>query len=76
MSYNFDQVRTIGDYEIHFDSEAQYGCFEDIVDGGEGGLWFDNFALVDYDGYYELPREVIQALKDMGLNVDYVTEEV
>lgn len=75
MAYNFDKVTTVGKWEIHFDSNAQYGCFEDIKFGGEGGLWFVDNALVDYDGYYELPKPVIEALQSFGLDVTYVTEE-
>ena len=36
----------------------------------EGGLWFDDNELVDYDGCFELPEEVKLALKDRGCIVE------
>jgi hypothetical protein len=54
----------------------RYGWFEvyDIETGGqeyyaEGGLWFDNKELVDYDGVYELPDAVLNELSKMGYDV-------
>jgi hypothetical protein len=77
--YNFDKTTRIGDYEVNLCTDKLYGCFEDVEDGGEGGLWFDKtdqgqLKLVDYDGYYELPKPVIQALVQFGCDVSYVTE--
>lgn len=42
------------------------GYFEHNERGDDwaGGLWFDPFKeLVDYDGVFELPSEVVNALK-------------
>ena len=36
----------------------------------EVGLWFDGKDLVDYDGVFALPDEVIEMLEDAGYNVD------
>lgn len=54
-----------------------YGYFElyDIASGGndwyaEGGLWFDNKTLVDYDGVFELPEQIVNKLDEMGYNVE------
>ena len=78
MTYNFDKTVTIGDYEINLSTDSAYGCFEDIKDGGEGGLWFertaDGLALCDYDGYYELPKQVIEALKEFGCDTSYAED--
>jgi len=56
-----------------------YGWFEvfDEETGGqdwhaEGGLWFDNWEVTDYDGVFSLPSGVIELLKENGYN----TEEV
>jgi len=50
-----------------------YGWFEiyDTESGGdewyaEGGLWFNNKELVDYDGVYCLPISVIKMLQQLG----------
>jgi hypothetical protein len=59
--------------------DGTYGWFEisDVDSGGEewhaeGGLWFDNKTLTDYDGVFELPVVVTDKLKEWG----YITEEV
>ena len=56
-----------------------YGWFEvfDEETGGqdwhaEGGLWFDNWEVTDYDGVFSLPSGVIELLNEKGYN----TEEV
>ncbi len=71
MTYNFDHKIVVGKYQVQIDSNAQYGFFENVVDGGEGGLWFTDNELVDYDGYYELPESVIVAIGQLGFNPDY-----
>ena len=50
------------------------GYFEHEVEGDNcaGELLFDGNELVDYDGVIELPKEVIQAIRDLGF---YVGEE-
>lgn len=55
-----------------------YGWFElyDTKTGGdrwyaEGGLWFENKTLTDYDGVFSLPIEIIEKLEQMGYNADY-----
>lgn len=78
-TYNFDKTVQIGDYETNLCTAEAYGCFEDVEHGGEGGLWFDRnedgtLSLCDYDGYYELPKQVIEALVQFGCDVSYVTE--
>lgn len=45
-----------------------YNAIED--DYSEGVLWFDNDVLVDYDGVYNLPEEVYEALRHLGIKVD------
>jgi hypothetical protein len=57
-----------------------YGWFEVFDDEdnegqdwhAEGGLWFDNWEVTDYDGVFSLPKGVIELLKENGYN----TEEV
>lgn len=50
-----------------------YGWFEiyDIESGGiewyaEGGLWFDNKVVTDYDGVFTLSHLVIEKLEELG----------
>ena len=71
MAYNFNHKIVVGKYQVEIDSVAQYGYFENVVNGGEGGLWFTDNELVDYDGVYELPESVIVAIYQLGFNADY-----
>lgn len=69
--YNFDKKLVTAHYTIEVDTKAQYGCFEAHT-GGEGGLWFVENELVDYDGFAVLPLEVAHALRNDG----FVLEDV
>jgi hypothetical protein len=77
-TYNFDKTVTIGRYEVNLCTDKAYGCFEDVEHGGEGGLWFEHtangLALCDYDGYFELPKQVVDALKGFGCDTSYVED--
>lgn len=75
MAYTFDKREQVGDWLVEVDTVKQYGYFENQEHGGEGGLWFKNNELVDYDGVYEIPKQVVMALQSMALNVDYVLED-
>ena len=37
---------------------------------GEGGLWFRDNILVDYDGVYSLMPQIIVQLKAIGLGIE------
>lgn len=57
--------------------DEDYGWFEvyDVNNGeegyyAEGGLWFDDNVLVDYDGVYDLPSCVKNKLIEWGYEVD------
>lgn len=49
-----------------------YGYFEheEYGDGQGGGLWFAGKELIDYDGVFSLPLEVVSALRSVGFIVD------
>lgn len=76
MAYVFTQKLTKGDYEVQVDPVAKYGYFEHITRGDDsaGGLWFEqdgeHVNLTDYDGVYELPKSVAEALRELGYVVD------
>lgn len=79
MTYNFTKIIQSGPFEIRIDPAARYGYFEHDTKGDlcGGGLWFEQLdggvlALVDYDGVFELPREVKEGLQGLGY---IVTEE-
>lgn len=65
MAYNFDQDISTENYTIQIDTFAHYGSFEHKIYGDRigGGLWFDEQnMLIDYDGVYELPKQVKDSL--------------
>ena len=68
--YNFNLNLSTERYTIEIDTAASYGYFQNNQTGTEGGLWFDGMTLVDYDGVYDLPRAVGEALKANGYSLD------
>jgi len=75
MSYNFNKQIQVGKFDIQVDALKLYGFFEHEVYGDEcgGGLWFEHdgelLTLADYDGVFELPKEVWQGLEQLGFLV-------
>ena len=70
-------------YNISFNEERQYGSFElyDLESGGndfyaEGGLWFKDNRLIDYDGIFSLPLPILDKLEEWGLDVDEMRESL
>lgn len=57
------------------DPEYYYFEHNELGDECGGGLWFEGRELIDYDGVYALPREVVSMLKDLGFDVSYVEED-
>lgn len=61
-----------------------FGCIEWIVYDADGndefvehiGLWVQDNKLVDYDGVYDIPREALQLLIHMGVDLEYYEEEL
>lgn len=64
-------------YEVAVDTRAKYGYFEHLRYGDEraGNLWFavnpaGYMYLIDYDGMFDLPAEVVNALRGAGIQVN------
>ncbi len=57
-----------GNYEITLDVRPNYGFFEHNTRGEDsaGGLWFEGKTLTDYDGVWELPKQVVEGLEKAG----------
>jgi len=68
--YNFNQDLSTERYTVQIDTAAQYGYFQNNNTGTEGGLWFQDNVLVDYDGVFELPKQVHAALTNAGYNLE------
>lgn len=70
--YNFNQVLSTPLYTIEIDTNEGYGYFEhnELGDEKAGGLWFDALRLSDYDGVWDLPKQVHAALTNAGYNLE------
>jgi hypothetical protein len=69
MSHNFTIKKISGKWHVAISPSSNYGYFEHDTSGRSGGLWFKAKALTDYDGVFELPREVVKALRSEGYRV-------
>ena len=72
INNNIDHAKS-ENYEVKVDLNKKHSYFQNIKNGDEsdsGGLYFENNTLVDYDGVFELPVEVIEIVKVMGFTVD------
>jgi hypothetical protein len=69
--YTFNRMEITINFLIYIDDSAGYGYFEhgEREDECSGGLWFDGNELINYDGVSKLPREVISALRKIGVIV-------
>jgi len=68
----YDQIERIGKWVTYIaeDGEGKHtGYFEHDDEGEGGGLWFIRKSLVDYDGVYELPLEVVTAIMLLGFSM-------
>lgn len=72
MSYNFNVKFQRGKFEVGVDTSACHGYFEhdDLGDECGGCLGFVGKELADYDGVFELPKDVIEGLREHGFVVD------
>ena len=68
-------IVTVGEFEVVVNTWLQRGSFERVGGTNEdaectGGLWFAYDLLIDYDGVLALPKEVIEALKQLGFRTE------
>jgi hypothetical protein len=62
---------------IHESGNTGWFEFYDIDSGGEkwyaeGGLWFDGKDVMDFDGVFELPEEIMTKLNELGYDCSNV----
>jgi hypothetical protein len=82
LETSYGTVREKNDVELNVTvgiKDDSYGWFElyDIESGGEewyaeGGLWFDNKTLTDYDGVFALPKCVEDKLIELGYDLSKI----
>ena len=70
------QIET-GSFTVGVSPTTNYGYFEhhDLGDEYGGGLWFNGNELIDYDGVFELPLEVIEGLEEHGYDMNYAKDQ-
>ena len=71
----YTEILEKGNWEVKISPTTQYGYFENVKTGAGGGLWFDGSELVDYDGVFELPKDVVDMLSGAGYDVYIVLLE-
>jgi hypothetical protein len=64
--HDYTETLESGNWLIKISPTTEYGYFENQDTGGEGGLWFTGNELYDYDGMFELPKLVADALQGAG----------
>jgi hypothetical protein len=69
---NYDKSFDTQNFHVEVSAQALYGWFEhnDLGDECGGGLWFEGNKLIDYDGVFELPKEVADVLAINGYDVE------
>ena len=60
INIKIDLIKQYGHFEIYSSNNNYYS---------EGGLWFADGMLIDYDGVYELPQTIKTQLKKWGFEV-------
>jgi hypothetical protein len=62
----------MNNFTLYDTEEPHILYFEHNIYGDDvaGRLWFEDKNLIDYDGVFTLPREVIQMLLDKGYTVE------
>ncbi len=65
------------EFNIHYNSIIDYGSFEYYTTDeegiyAEGGLWFKDGELVDYDGVYSLNKAIREQLDKWNLDTSYL----
>ena len=72
MTHQYTQDLSTGKFEIKVSPTTNYGYFEHNEHGEDcgGGLWFVGKELTDYDGVFELPKTVADALIQAGYHLE------
>ena len=68
---NWEAKSVVGKYDIGIIPETKTGWFEHHIYGEDkgGGLWFRDDELIDSDGLYSLPKEVVTGIEELGFVV-------
>lgn len=64
--HNYTLSTTVSKWDVRISPSTNYGYFEHTSTGAGGGLWFTGKELRDYDGVFELPRNVRRGIRNLG----------
>ena len=64
---NFTLYDTTNPQKIYFEHNR-------LGENCAGGMWFENKTLIDYDGVFDLPKEVLEHMLSQGYDMSYVTD--
>lgn len=70
MSHNFTQETQVGNWKVFVSPSTNYGYFESQITEKQGGIWFKGRMVIEYDGVFELPSDVVKALKKLRKTFD------
>ena len=70
MEHKFTQETQVKNWKVFISPSTGYGYFENQVTERQGGIWFKGNMVVEYDGCFELPAGVVEALKSLNKKFD------
>lgn len=75
--YSFNKRLQTRNFTIEIADADSYAYFEHdrVGEDRAGGMWFKDKALTDYDGVFELPKEVIKAMQAEGYDMSYALDD-
>ena len=68
--HTFTQEAQAGNWKVYVSPSTNYGYFENQITGTQGGIWFKGIMVVEYDGVFELPKNVVKALRSLRKRFD------
>ncbi len=76
MSFNIIELKHYTIYPTDEDNRL-YFEHNELGDESSGCMWFDinNLnTLVDYDGVFDLPKEIVRHMKSLGYDMSYADD--
>jgi hypothetical protein len=69
-THDFTQEAQAGNWKVFVSPSTNYGYFENQVTETSGGIWFKGRMVTEYDGVFELPANVVKALRTLRKSFD------
>jgi hypothetical protein len=68
--HNYTQKAQEGNWMVFVSPSTNYGYFQNQITETEGGIWFKGNKVTEYDGTFELPANVVKALRKLHKTFD------